>query len=281
MPDEEKPSGEPASSDQKPVEESKPAVESKPSDRAETPPAEQAAAEPPKAPAAAGGEKPPTAAEKPVAPSETPAAAAEQPAAENPASDKAAAAAEKPAAKPAAEKPAAKKAPPGMATSPWEGPLADRLGERFGAEITEFSNYLRDSFLVANLPAVFAILQYLKAEEGFDYLVDVTAVHYPEKEKPFEVVWILYSHPHNVRIRVKVILAEDETPRSVDSLYATANWLEREVYDMFGIAFAEHPNMTRILLPDEWQGYPLRKDYSIIQQDQDWVRENLNIESGQ
>ena len=239
MPDEEKPAGEPASSDQKPAPESKPAAETKP----------------------AGAEaKPPEA------------ASTEKPAAKP---------AEKPAAKAEGEKPVAKKAPAAMATTPWEGPLVDRLRQRFGEEITEFSTYQGDSFLVAKLPGVFPILQYLKADEGFDYLVDVTAVHYPQKERPFEVFWILYSHPHNVRIRVKTEVAEAESPRSADSLYATANWLEREVYDMFGITFAEHPNMTRILLPDEWQGHPLRKDYSIIQQDQDWVRENLNIESGQ
>jgi NADH-quinone oxidoreductase subunit C len=274
MPDEEKPAGEPASSDQKPAPESTPAAEAQPPG-AEAKPSEAAPAAKPAPPAAAEGEKP--AAAEAVAKPAVAKPAAEKPAAEKPAAKPA----EKPAAKAEGEKPAAKKAPAGMATTPWEGPLVDRLRERFGEEITGFSTYQGDSFLVANLPGVFPILQYLKADEGFDYLVDVTAVHYPQKERPFEVVWILYSHPHNVRIRVKTEVAEGESPRSVDSLYATANWLEREVYDMFGITFAEHPNMTRILLPDEWQGYPLRKDYSIIQQDQDWVRENLNIESGQ
>jgi NADH-quinone oxidoreductase subunit C len=267
MPDEEKPAGEAASSDQKPApEESKPAAESKPAGGGAKPPAE--GAEKP-APVTAGSEQR-AAPEKPAAPPEKP---APKPEAAKPA--------EKPAPKAEGEKPAAKKAPAGMATTPWEGPLVDRLRERFGEEITEFSSYRDDPFLVAKLPGVFPILQYLKAEEAFDYLVDVTAVHYLQKEKPFEVLWILYSHPHNVRIRVKTEIAEGESPRSADSLYATANWLEREVYDMFGITFAEHPNMTRILLPPEWQGYPLRKDYSIIQQDQDWVRENLNIESAQ
>jgi NADH-quinone oxidoreductase subunit C len=187
----------------------------------------------------------------------------------------------KPAAEKHGEKEEAKKAPAAMAVTPWQGPLVDRLRERFGDDISEFSHYQGDNFLVARLPACFAILQYLKAEEGFDYLVDVTAAHYPEREKPFDLLWILYSHPHNVRIRVKTQLAEGESARSVDSLYGSANWLEREVYDMFGIRFEGHPNMTRILLPEEWQGHPLRKDYSIIQQDQDWVRENLQIESGQ
>jgi len=267
MPDEKKPAGEPASSDQTPAPEApQPAPEGGPAAEAgKAAAAEGAPAAKPAPQDAAAGDRP----------------AAKPDAAEKPADKPAVGPAEKPAPKAEAEKPAAKKAPAGMATTPWEGPLVDRLRERFGEEITEFSTYQGDSFLVARLPGAFPILQYLKADEGFDYLVDVTATHYPQKEKPFEVIWILYSHPHNVRIRVKTEIAEGETPRSVDSLYATANWLEREVFDMFGIAFAEHPNMTRILLPDEWQGHPLRKDYSIIQQDQDWVRENLNIESAQ
>lgn len=265
MPDEEKATGEPVSSDQKAAPEgSKPVVESQPASGAEKPPAEGA----PERPAiSVAGE-----AEKPAAPPEKPAAPAEKPAARP---------AEKPAVKAEGEKHAAPKAPAAMVTTPWEGPLVDRLRQHFGEEISGCFSYQGDQFLVVKLPGVFAILQYLKADEGFDYLVDVTAAHYPQKEKPFEVFWILYSHPHNVRIRVKTEVAEGESPRSADSLYASANWLEREVYDMFGIRFAEHPNMTRILLPDEWQGHPLRKDYSIIKQDEDWVRENLNIESGQ
>ena len=70
-------------------------------------------------------------------------------------------------------------------------------------------------------------------------------------------------------------VAENEPVPSVESVWPTANWLEREVYDMFGIVFEGHPNLKRLLLPEEWQGFPLRKDYDILKQDDAWVRENL------
>ena len=80
---------------------------------------------------------------------------------------------------------------------------------------------------------------------------------------------------------LKFTSREKEQIPSVSGIWSTANWLEREVWDMFGIVFSGHPNLTRILLPDEWQGFPLRKDYDILTQDTAWIRENLGIESGQ
>jgi len=213
----------------------------------------------------------------------TPAAeSAPKPAAASPevsASKPAAESAEKPAAKPAAKPPPKKKAPAVMEVSPWEGPLVDALKERFGAQVTEFLSYRDQDFLVAELSAAIPIIEYLKLEQDFDYLVDITAVDYPKREKRFEVVWILYSFDKNLRVRIKAHAADGESPATAVNAHLTADWLEREVFDMFGIAFEGHPNMKRILLPDEWQGHPLRKEYSIIQQDQDWVRENLQIES--
>ncbi len=185
----------------------------------------------------------------------------------------------KPAAEPAAKPPPKKKAPAVMEVSPWEGPLVDALKERFGEQVKEFLSYRDQNFLVAELPAAIPIIEYLKLEQDFDYLVDITAVDYPEREKRFEVVWILYSFAKNVRVRIKAHAADAESPATAVHAHLAADWLEREVFDMFGISFEGHPNMKRILLPDEWQGHPLRKEYSIIQQDQDWVRENLHIES--
>lgn len=169
-----------------------------------------------------------------------------------------------------------------MAVTPWQSPLTEKLKSRFGDSIREFSTYVGQNFLVADLAAVFPILEFLRIEEEFDYLVDITAVDYPKREKRFDLIYVLYRFPpHNERIRVKAFVADGESPPTATGVYAAANWLEREVFDMFGIRFEGHPDMKRILLPEEWQGHPLRKEYGIIQQDQQWVRENLHIESGQ
>ncbi|MCO5353696.1 MAG: NADH-quinone oxidoreductase subunit C [Bryobacteraceae bacterium] len=184
------------------------------------------------------------------------------------------------AAKPA-PRPAAPKAPAVMETEPWEGELPDALKEKFGDAITGYFRYVGQSFLTAKPEAAVPILEFLKSDWGFDYLVDVTATDDPAKPERFELVYILYSFSRNERIRIKARVKEGDKPATAVPVHITADWLEREVFDMFGIEFAGHPNMTRILLPDEWQGHPLRKDYNILGMDQKWVQENLGIESGQ
>ena len=171
--------------------------------------------------------------------------------------------------------------PPVMNSLPWENDLTVRLAERFGASITQFASYLGQNFMVANPDTVIGLLQYLRDGEEFEFLVDLTAVDYPKSEERFEIVYTLYSFPRNERLRVKTRVADRQKPDTCTSVFTTANWLEREVYDMFGIDFAGHPDMRRILMPDDWQGYPLRKDYGILEMDNRWVQENLGIESGQ
>jgi NADH-quinone oxidoreductase subunit C len=180
-------------------------------------------------------------------------------------------------------KPGAHAAParPTGAPVAWESPMVSRLKGQYGSGIREANTYLGQKYLVADSSLIPELLQLLRDQELFDYCVDLTAVHYPDREKQFALVWILYSFPHNERIRVKALFADGEVVPSAVSIWPAANWLEREVFDMFGIRFQGHPDLKRILLPDGWKGHPLRKDYGIIQQDQEWVQINLGIESGQ
>lgn len=152
----------------------------------------------------------------------------------------------------------------------------------YGSGIREASTYLGQNYITVDASIVSEILSAYRDDEGFDYLVDLTAVHYPKREgTQFDVIYILYSFAKNTRVRVKTQIADGAMLPSVVEIWPTANWLEREAFDMFGIKFAGHPDLKRILLPDGWQGYPLRKDYGILQQDNAWVRGNLGIESGQ
>ncbi len=183
------------------------------------------------------------------------------------------------AAAPAA--PAPPKAPAVMAATPGESELAREVKERFGERVVEASTYLGQNFFVIKPDAVIPAIEHLKMEADFDYLVDVTAVDWPKRAERFDLVYILYSFSRNERIRIKTQIKDGDRPLSAVGVHLTANWLEREVFDMFGIEFEGHPDLRRILLPEEWQGHPLRKDYSILQQDDRWVQENLGIESGQ
>jgi NADH-quinone oxidoreductase subunit C len=185
------------------------------------------------------------------------------------------------AAAPKPPAPPAPKAPAVMAATPWASELASEIKERFGDRISETSTYLGQNFVVCKPEAAVPILDFLKLEADYDYLVDVTAVDWPKRAERFDLVYILYSFSRNDRVRVKTYIADGYRPETAVGVHLTANWLEREVFDMFGIEFAGHPDLRRILMPDEWQGYPLRKDYGIIQQDDRWVQENLCIESGQ
>ena len=158
--------------------------------------------------------------------------------------------------------------------------MVAKLKGEYGSGINALT-YLGQNYLEVDRSLIPDILQRFRDEEEFDYCVDITALHYPKREKQFDVLWILYSFARNERIRVKTQIADGESIASVVRLWTTANWLEREVFDMFGIKFDGHPDMKRILLPDGWKGHPLRKDYGILQQDNEWVQINLGIESGQ
>ena len=193
-----------------------------------------------------------------------------------------------PPASPPAAKSAAPPAPSGTAKPtpppvqvPLDNDLTKRYRERFGAAILDALEDRKQPYLVIDSTKLHDIARYSREEEKFDLLEDFTAVDWPRREKRFDLIAILYSFPHNMLLRLKIPIAETERPASLVEIWPTANWLEREIFDMFGIVFAGHPGLKRILLPDEWQGHPLRKDYDILRQDTAWIRENLGIESGQ
>jgi NADH-quinone oxidoreductase subunit C len=240
-------------------------------------------------PPVSGAEDKPVA-KKPAEPTQAasvpanPPASSEVPAAKAPATAAPAAPAAKPAAPaaPAAPKaaaPPAKEAPP--KPLPLDNELVQRLKAHFGDAIREATLDRKQAIVTIAADQLREISRYCRDEEKFDMLVDLTAVDWPKREKRFDVILILYSFAKNERVRLKAHAGENESVPSACKIWPAANWLERECYDMFGIVFEGHPKLTRILMPDEWQGYPLRKDYDILKQDTDWVRENLGIESGQ
>jgi NADH-quinone oxidoreductase subunit C len=145
------------------------------------------------------------------------------------------------------------------------------LAERFGAAVVETLDHRGDHTAVLDRGVIRAALDFCRTspELAFDMLTDLTAVDYlkfPGREDGprFEVVYHLYSLRQNHRLRLKVRLEEDDAvvPTAV-AVWPIANWLEREVWDMFGIRFDGHPDLRRLLLYEEFQGHPLRKDYPV------------------
>ena len=189
-----------------------------------------------------------------------------------------AAPAAKPPAAPAAPRPPA---PPKEGPVPLDNDLVKRYKEKFGPAILEAWTDRKQAILVVARELLAEIAIYSRDDEKFDWLSDLTAVDWPKREKRFDIVLNMYSFEKNERLRLKAHASADERVPSVQGIWSTANWMEREVYDMFGVVFEGHPDLKRILLPEEWQGHPLRKDYDILTQDTAWVRENLGIESGQ
>ena len=117
--------------------------------------------------------------------------------------------------------------------------------------------------VVVKADAIARVARHLKDAEDFKYCVDVTAVDWKTRAPRFDVVYHFYSFSKNDRIRVKCAAADGEEVPSIADVFLAANWCERETYDMFGIRFDGHPDLSRILMPDDWEGHPLRKDYAV------------------
>ena len=112
---------------------------------------------------------------------------------------------------------------------------------------------------------IVSVILFLKTNEKckFKQLIDITAVDYPQREKRFKIVYLLLSHQNNLRIIISAHIDEKETVPSIIKIFPSANWMEREVFDMYGISFKDHPDLRRILTDYGFEGHPLRKDFPL------------------
>jgi NADH-quinone oxidoreductase subunit C len=147
--------------------------------------------------------------------------------------------------------------------------------------IERLSFWVGDWAVILPASRLLEVAMFLRDTPGaqFDFCSDVTATDWPPRAPRFDVIYCLYSTSLRHRVRLKVRLAEGDAVPSVSAVWPAANWLEREVFDMFGIRFDGHPDLRRILMPDEWQGHPQRKDYPLegpgellLESPMDWLR---------
>jgi NADH-quinone oxidoreductase subunit C len=176
------------------------------------------------------------------------------------------------------EKPATPKAASAAPPKAAHGPLIDSLKGKFGDAITEAVATLGQQIVRIRKGSFLEFCRHLRddTECAFDMCADMTAVHWPDRKgEEFDIVLQLYSVAHNRRLRVKTAVADGEEAPSVTPIWAGADWMEREAFDMFGVRFDGHPDLRRILLPSDWPGYPLRKEYPIEYRDNEWTDKHL------
>ena len=146
--------------------------------------------------------------------------------------------------------------------------LAD-LNKLLNSELTtkiKNSSIEHDELLIdGEVENISNVLLFLKTDSkcSFRQLVDIVAADYPGNDKRFRIVYLLLSHKNNVRIKVSIVLNSDEKIGSITKIYPSANWMEREIFDMYGIKFKNHPDLRRILTDYNFKGFPLRKDFPL------------------
>ena len=142
--------------------------------------------------------------------------------------------------------------------------VLDALAESFPGQTEDISTHGDDAILIKR-EILLDIIKFLKdGPYAFTMLLDLTCVDYPGQEERFQMVYHVFSLTTNQRLKIKASLPEKEPViDSLTSFWKNANWLEREVYDMFGVQFKDHPDLRRIFMWDEFEGYPLRKDYPL------------------
>ncbi|SEN83256.1 NADH dehydrogenase subunit C [Paracoccus alcaliphilus] len=141
--------------------------------------------------------------------------------------------------------------------------LADHISQRRSNDVLDATVEFNELTVTATLSGLTDLVEFLRSDSScrFSTLIDITAVDYPQRPQRFDVVWHFLSMYQNQRIRVKVAIREDELVPTLTNIHPSANWYEREIFDMFGILFAGHPDLRRILTDYGFRGHPLRKDF--------------------
>jgi NADH-quinone oxidoreductase subunit C len=139
-----------------------------------------------------------------------------------------------------------------------------KLKEKFASSILDIATFRGEVTITVDKNSIVSICKFLKEDLKYNLLTDVTAVDYLGTEPRFMMVYNLYSIPNKDRLRIKAPVTESDCSiETVTGVWTTANWLEREVYDLMGVNFNNHPDLRRILMTDDWVGHPLRKDYPL------------------
>jgi NADH-quinone oxidoreductase subunit C len=207
----------------------------------------------------------------------------EKPPVETPAPPAAEAAAPEAQAKPAAPKPPAPKPAAPAGPRKWEpsGEIAENgaaaaLKAKFGDVVTGVKSPCKEATVLVPKARLIEILAFLKEDAAcaMDYLSDLTGAHYPNNDKKFEVAYHLYSLTRKESLRVKVQLDDGEPCPTATGVWPGADWMEREAHDLLGIVFEGHPNLKVILLPEDFDGHPLRKEFPLGGAQEEMIRSN-------
>lgn len=159
-----------------------------------------------------------------------------------------------------------------------DDPLINRIREKFGDAITETVATYGQKIVRVKKDSYLELCRFLREDDeaAYDMCTDLTVSHWPDRAgEEFDVVLFLYAVAKNSRLRVKTGVADGDAAPSVTPIWEGADWMEREAYDMFGVRFDGHPDLRRILLPEDWPGYPLRKEYPIEYRDNEWTDKHI------
>ncbi len=143
--------------------------------------------------------------------------------------------------------------------------LEKLINSKLSTKIINSEINFHELFIEIKLDELISVLQFLKTDESckFRQLIDIAGVDYPNQSKRFNLVYLLLSHEYNLRIKIKLQIEKDQKPDSITKIFPSANWMEREIFDMFGIKFNNHPDLRRILTDYNFEGHPLRKDFPL------------------